>query len=63
MPLSHFQVDKKEADCYKKMPTAGRLCLLHNRFHHRTGTDAAGAYTNLLGTAGNGCHPNLLQIG
>lgn len=39
------------------------LCLLHNRLHHRTGTDAAGAYTNLLGIAGNGCNPNLLQIG
>jgi len=46
-----------------KKADAERLCLLHNWLHHRTGTDAAGAYTNLLGTAGHGGNPNLLQIG
>jgi len=60
MPMSHFQVDEKRC-C--NIAIAGRLCLLHNRLHHRTGTDATGAYTNLLGTTGNGCNPNLLQIG
>jgi len=61
--MSHFQVDEKVKSCEKILPMAVRLCLLHNRLHHRTGTDAAGAYTNLLGIAGNGCNPNLLQIG
>jgi hypothetical protein len=31
-------------------------------FHHRAGTDAAGAYTNLLGTPDSSCNPNFLQI-
>ena len=58
MPDVTFQVDAKRCCVLSR-----KLCLLHNRFYHSTGTDAAGTYTNLLGAAANGSNPNLLQIG
>lgn len=60
--MSHLQVDKKDKEVLKNR-WQGRLCLLHNRLYHRPGTDAAGAYANLPGIAGNGSNPDLLQIG